>query len=835
MSWSFNPFTGNLDIVGSGGSVVFEGEVPTFADLPVTIGDPAVGAAYLVRDSTGVWLVNRRQAGIYIRRNDAGLATDWEYGGDYPVNSVNGQTGNVSLAPSDIGAQSIFISEQLTLTTTAQVTLTAARAKVFTIVQYAGGNVDVILPSSGNQNGDVFVFKWATGSDSVIVRDVVGGSPRAIISAGQQQRLQRDQSGWNLVPVDTHTHTGAQVTVGTTANLPLKTGTNGVVEAGAFGTAAGSFCAGDDVRLSDDRDPNLHAASHLPDGADEIFDQSLNVADSPTFAKITISGDEINGTAGAIHYRYASQDPIGNEETPYFAVESYDQDTELRVGYALLGVRADEAFIQGQNADFRIEQSGGELANILMANAKLESGPFFATIATGGGLTDDVTLAIPDQSGTLAVVTDIPNFAAPPAIGNTTPSTGAFTTLSAAPTSGSALTLTGGTVTASAPLIDATQTFNATTAVFTGSTSGTTLTVTAVSSGTIAVGMTLTSSGTITHGTRITAFGTGTGGVGTYTISINQNRSSATLTGTPQLHAATINITNTVSGSNSTAFRCLAGGNPIFEVFPFGPIDNAPHFVRITRPAAASFTNIFSIRAGTGSDPSTVFSVRDDGTCSCNTFSSGNSTFQAGFLSVGDDRSIGFSGQPRLWRDAADILAQRNAANAQTFRIYNTFTSATNFERLNIIAQSAGSVIIGTEKGSAGGTARALEFQTDGLTRLTISAGGSIVHGLSDGVFGWLSSTILRPVSGNGTLVLSNSSQTDFNRLQFGGTDANFPALKRSSTVLQARLADDTDFCPLQGQIRIHQNAVSETITATHTLTLYDAAGTAYKVPCVAA
>ena len=30
-------------------------------------------------------------------------------------------------------------------------------------------------------------------------------------------------------------------------------------------------------------------------------------------------------------------------------------------------------------------------------------------------------------------------------------------------------------------------------------------------------------------------------------------------------------------------------------------------------------------------------------------------------------------------------------------------------------------------------------------------------------------------------------------------------------------------------------NAVSETITATHTLTLYDAAGTAYKVPCVAA
>jgi hypothetical protein len=104
MAWSFNPFTGNLDITGSSGAVVFEGEVATFADLPVTVGDPAVGAAFLVRESTGVWLVNRHVAGIYIRRNNAGLATDWEYAGDYPVNSVNGQSGNVVLGASSVGA-----------------------------------------------------------------------------------------------------------------------------------------------------------------------------------------------------------------------------------------------------------------------------------------------------------------------------------------------------------------------------------------------------------------------------------------------------------------------------------------------------------------------------------------------------------------------------------------------------------------------------------------------------------------------------------------------------------------------------------------------------------
>ena len=94
----------------------------------------------------------------------------------------------------------------------------------------------------------------------------------------------------------------------------------------------------------------------------------------------------------------------------------------------------------------------------------------------------------------------------------------------------------------------------------------------------------------------------------------------------------------------------------------------------------------------------------------------------------------------------------------------------------------------------------------------------------------------MRPINASaGVLTLLNAALDGFNRLQFGGTTSSFPALKRSSTVLQSRLADDSDFAPLQGQLRIHQNAVSETITATHTLTLFDAAGTAYKVPCVAA
>jgi hypothetical protein len=92
--------------------------------------------------------------------------------------------------------------------------------------------------------------------------------------------------------------------------------------------------------------------------------------------------------------------------------------------------------------------------------------------------------------------------------------------------------------------------------------------------------------------------------------------------------------------------------------------------------------------------------------------------------------SIGDSGNPggrdlSLFRDAANTLAQRNGTNAQTTRIYNTFTSATNFERAKI--EWASNILrIGTEKGSAGGTARSMELQTDGTTRLTVDTVGSI-------------------------------------------------------------------------------------------------------------
>ena len=65
-------------------------------------------------------------------------------------------------------------------------------------------------------------------------------------------------------------------------------------------------------------------------------------------------------------------------------------------------------------------------------------------------------------------------------------------------------------------------------AVVTGSLLGTTLTVTAVTSGTLYLGQTIQGAG-VAANTMITAFGTGSGGTGTYTISTSQTVVSTTL------------------------------------------------------------------------------------------------------------------------------------------------------------------------------------------------------------------------------------------------------------------------------------------------------------------
>jgi hypothetical protein len=113
--------------------------------------------------------------------------------------------------------------------------------------------------------------------------------------------------------------------------------------------------------------------------------------------------------------------------------------------------------------------------------------------------------------------------------------TGETAVAAAQATADAALPKTGGTMTgvinysADQPRLVSTAAQAGLGAIVTGSISGTTLTVTGVSSGALGVGLAL--SGTnVTAGTTITALGTGTGGQGTYTVSASQTVTSTTIT-----------------------------------------------------------------------------------------------------------------------------------------------------------------------------------------------------------------------------------------------------------------------------------------------------------------
>ena len=85
-----------------------------------------------------------------------------------------------------------------------------------------------------------------------------------------------------------------------------------------------------------------------------------------------------------------------------------------------------------------------------------------------------------------------------------------------------------------------------------------------------------------------------------------------------------------------------------------------------------------------------------------------------GVLALGNDTVLA--------RDAANALAQRNGTIAQSFRVYNTFTDASNYERgVFDWSTTANALTIGTQRAGAAAT-RVINFITGGGQRLQIGA-----------------------------------------------------------------------------------------------------------------
>jgi hypothetical protein len=322
-----------------------------------------------------------------------------------------------------------------------------------------------------------------------------------------------------------------------------------------------------------------------------------------------------------------------------------------------------------------------------------------------------------------------------------------------------------------------------------------------------------------------------------------------------------VNATSTNSASGSLLLDLQVGGVSQVSVRKDGTLV-IPNGGFIRTNGAQPYNGI---RIGGGNFNEAALAVEWVNTASIS-FSVGRAGSGSSWLAVNSTASIGWgSGQDIttgvplldtiLVRDgAANTLALRNSTAAQTFNVYGTYTSGTVYERLTLSAPSAANAIIGTNKGSGGGTARGLEFQTDGVSRWSISTAGHLL-GAADSQFDIGASSANRPrnvyvsqsiranafqLNGlshvystvNGNIGLYDNNLTSFNLLQFGGTTNLFPALKRSTTTLQARLADDLAFAPIQGKLTTDTAYTGTVVAATGYITIYDSTGTAYRVPC---
>ena len=125
-------------------------------------------------------------------------------------------------------------------------------------------------------------------------------------------------------------------------------------------------------------------------------------------------------------------------------------------------------------------------------------------------------------------------------------------------------------------------------AIVTGAIAGTTLTVSAVTSGTLKIGQTIEGTG-VTDGTIIKAFGTGSGGVGTYTVSASQTVSSTTIfalnwtvlpaTDGPFQGGGTVDITDNYFVYNKPDSQLWAASDllsPITDPLSFASKDGSP-------------------------------------------------------------------------------------------------------------------------------------------------------------------------------------------------------------------------------------------------------------------
>lgn len=339
----------------------------------------------------------------------------------------------------------------------------------------------------------------------------------------------------------------------------------------------------------------------------------------------------------------------------------------------------------------------------------------------------------------------------------------------------------------------------------------------------------------------------------------------------------------TITGSQGTGTG--AGGSIIFQVAPAGSSGTAQNALATALTIAPTgLAGTYTFTGGTGSGTSTDTTRVTFNNISANSFknqfdmsgagavkwafgndingnkgdnfyiysASGGAGGTVPFYIDGSTRQVGiFSGANvhvfGFWNNTSGIsagtldviLSRRGAANlrfgnadaaapvAQTLSVQSVVAGTSNTAGANLTITGSqgtgtgagGSIIFQYAPAGVSGTA-----QNALATALTINGNnGNIEIATSNLWFGNGNVRFINSGSADGVFRITGTTG-DFNRVQFGGTSSSFPALKRSTTILQVRLADDSGYTTMDAQHRLQGTApASATATGTAGDIRYDA------------
>lgn len=173
-------------------------------------------------------------------------------------------------------------------------------------------------------------------------------------------------------------------------------------------------------------------------------------------------------------------------------------------------------------------------------------------------------------------------------------------------------------------------------------------------------------------------------------------------TGTPV--GILLNLTDTASNASSSLVDLQIGGTSRFKISKNGMIIARESTTASQATIAADTGGNYGIGYSNGG-----FFFRANGTIIGGFGLHGGTSILS--MALGASHYIGWqsgtwagntSPDLRLFRDAANTLAQRNSTNAQTFRLYRTYTDASNYERLALSSTGTTRFSILAEKAGTG-------------------------------------------------------------------------------------------------------------------------------------